>query len=825
VVKKDEAESYKWRHKAAEQGDVSAQHAVARALLEGHGVKKDGAEAAKWFRKVADQSYYKISKVIAQGELAELYEQGNGVPKDEAEALKWYRRAAESGIDAHAKYKIGFMYLNGQGGLTANTDQASKWFREAAEMGNHNARRAMDIMHPPNNPAPSDLDQSLMLAAQRDDVGDVQKLLAQGAKIGATDVLGRTPLHHAAIFGRAKVVEYLLDKGAKIEARMDDRQSSKQGATPLHCVVDHQMNERDLDTLKVLLSRGAKVDAENSFGETPLHLAAFHAQVEAATLLLDSPDRMADSPDKEYWRVNKKNDYGETPLHEAHNSSDRLEMIRLLCSRGAKLDARDRNSLTPIMRFGLATRFASSGPEDLVKLMLDLGDDVNSDTWEERTFLMLVAEHGDFKLAKLLVERGADIYRVAPSNVTALTLASRRGLVEIVEFLIANVRDGKRKDEIGRAWEAVVDELPGSSQSQLQGLAEIMKLLLKNGANVNARDAFGYTALLRAAGLNYPGIVQVLLENGADVNATPTNSRLFTPLIAALGKTEYTVSTEATVSALLDKGADANKGRDSAGRTARTLALRSGNAALAKLLAKEAPPDATPSGPLAANNGFQIRVREYDNDGTEINTFVLRSKPLVKVVAGEKVLNVDATNDEERSVWKILDANFDFSSVCKYPELRSFSKLHPDLTDWKLNVEFGRHAFLNRIKLNTTETCFAEELEKLCKAHPCVEAFGSMEFFVSKEFRALNEPSQEYYDNKNTDSRRVVGAALGGCPYEDPNLALTACMFKRDDSGVLYLQPWGWADFVCKSVAEFEKPENRKMADETLKKKSQRINK
>jgi hypothetical protein len=73
-----------------------------------------------------------------------MYHYGSGVTEDTAEAAKWfaealkqYRKAAAQG-DARAKYKLGEMYLAGEG-VTQDFTEALRWYREAAEQGNADA--------------------------------------------------------------------------------------------------------------------------------------------------------------------------------------------------------------------------------------------------------------------------------------------------------------------------------------------------------------------------------------------------------------------------------------------------------------------------------------------------------------------------------------------------------------------------------------------------------------------------------------------------------------------------------------------------------------
>ena len=70
-------------------GHVQDQLEVARAFQLGLRVERDASEAARWYRKAADQG-----NLTAQHQLGLPYQLGSGVQRDDREAFKWYQRAA-----------------------------------------------------------------------------------------------------------------------------------------------------------------------------------------------------------------------------------------------------------------------------------------------------------------------------------------------------------------------------------------------------------------------------------------------------------------------------------------------------------------------------------------------------------------------------------------------------------------------------------------------------------------------------------------------------------------------------------------------------------
>lgn len=99
-------EEEKWYRKAAAQGYVPAEYALAQLYLQ---EGKDFREAVRWLHKAAEHD-----NVNAQIYLASMYYRGDGVKQDYAEAAKWYRRGADKN-DALAQLELGLLYSAGKG--------------------------------------------------------------------------------------------------------------------------------------------------------------------------------------------------------------------------------------------------------------------------------------------------------------------------------------------------------------------------------------------------------------------------------------------------------------------------------------------------------------------------------------------------------------------------------------------------------------------------------------------------------------------------------------------------------------------------------------
>jgi ankyrin repeat protein len=150
---------------------------------------------------------------------------------------------------------------------------------------------------------------------------------------------------------------------------------------------------------------------------------------------------------------------------------------------------------------------------------------------------------------------------------TLLLWASKNGHVEVVKLLLKKEADVNAPDLSGGT---------PLHQASKNGHVEVIKLLLKKEADVNALNCLGSTPLHRASGNRHVEVVKLLLDKEADVNAA--NKEGLTPLHQASENGHVEV-----IKLLLDKEADVNAANNE-GSTPLTIASGNGHVEIVKLL-------------------------------------------------------------------------------------------------------------------------------------------------------------------------------------------------------------------------------------------------
>lgn len=152
-------------------------------------------------------------------------------------------------------------------------------------------------------------------AAWRGDLDRVKELVENDPeRVRQQDEEGRTPLHLAAEGGNHAVAEYLIARGADVNAR------DGQKRTALHLAVSR--SSRPSPLIDLLLAGGADVNARDRDGNTPLHEAMREGAAEVAKLLVAHGAR-----------TNVMNKRGETPLSRGQEKA-REEIKGLIGKEG-----------------------------------------------------------------------------------------------------------------------------------------------------------------------------------------------------------------------------------------------------------------------------------------------------------------------------------------------------------------------------------------------------------------------------------------------------------------------------------------------------------
>jgi uncharacterized protein len=482
---------------------------------------------------------------------------------------------------------------------------------EATEKGDKELVRSLLKEHADVNTPQADGATALAWAAYRDDLESADLLIGAGANVNSANDYGVTPLSLACANGSAAMVDRLLKAGADANA------SVLSGETALmRCA-----RTGNVEAVKLLLARGADVKAkENREGQTALMWAVAANHPEVARVLIE---REANA--------NARAKSGFTPLMFAAQQGD-MDSARMLLAAGANVnDATNGEAAWPGDTALLVA--SASGHEALAIYLLDHDADPNAA--DENGFTALhfavlnglalvsrvrirpwaahLARPNMMELAKALLAHGANpnarvkkaagadkIYRitnappmpgsVSPVGATAFLMAALTYDANLMRILadgganplLATEHDEQTGGNITPLMAAAGlirwrnARTPLTEEQELRAV-EAVKVAVELGADVNATNDIGMTALHGAAFNGSNRIIQFLAEKGANLDAkdkagqTPLHKALnikppgvvirnLIPVVAWKSTADLLLKLGATpVSALVAQGSDAGE--------------------------------------------------------------------------------------------------------------------------------------------------------------------------------------------------------------------------------------------------------------------------
>lgn len=457
--------------------------------------------------------------------------------------------------------------------------------------------------------------ERFMQAIKNDNIDAVRYYLNKGVDIHGIDENGVTPLLLATMRKHKAIAKLLTghiirDAGLNLNIESDEVQvitpKTTTTATPdtgfaqLMQAIEHN----DIKAVKAYLKKGINIYQADDNGFTPLLLAAYKEHGEIARLLTDQTlqavglnlqegdgvqikDRDHDVDfhfdgnfhfdDNDGYFSENKIDWDNIPLDSIDYDNFDLfmgvvkdgntKLVEYFINNGVDVNEINNNyrrgegAFTPLMMA------AHEDHPEIARLLINKGANVNYINANGWTALIEAADEGAYATTVVLLEAGADVnLHDKHRGRSAVTMAASEGHTQILELLL----------EEGADLSLLNDGYPPLQVAAEEGQLNIIELLLQKGIDINMQDHHGLTALAYAAAEGKFDVARYLVEKGATIDTKDENNR--TPLMYAVEEGE-----EEIIRLLLDKGADIAV-KDKNGHTVLDYAVESNDADIMVLI-------------------------------------------------------------------------------------------------------------------------------------------------------------------------------------------------------------------------------------------------
>lgn len=313
----------------------------------------------------------------------------------------------------------------------------------------------------------------------------VKHLLENGADVKlVTKHAHESCFHYVAVAGNNDVLLETISHMATTDVQKALNRQSAIGWTPLSIAA----HKGHMELVNNLLLNHARVDVFDLEGRSALHLAAEKGYIQVCDALLSN---------KAF--INSKSRNGRTALHLAAMNGYADLVKFLIKDHNAVIDILTLKKQTPLH---LA---AAAGQLEVCRLLLELGANIDATDDQGQKPIHAAAQNNFSEVAKLFLQQHPSLVMATTKDGnTCAHIAAAQGSVTVIEELMKFDRQG-----VISARNKLTDATPLQIAAE-GGHAEVVKALVRAGANITDENKAGFTAVHLAAQNGHGQVLEVL---------------------------------------------------------------------------------------------------------------------------------------------------------------------------------------------------------------------------------------------------------------------------------------------------------------------------